>query len=739
GAVNKLSSTAKNNGVAPINTKTILYSDIAANNPVTDIDNDSITYRIESVGSGKLELIGASGAVDVANLMLTQQAIIAPALGATANISNEFRWTPPLNGTGEYLVMTVRAFDGTEYSASTTEVRIDVTGLNAKPKVAKTAFTLGVESGTNSTKQGVPIVISYATILAQSGASDTDLTPLYFRVTELSGGSLVYGSRNVTATGLISPTLTIGPGEWMTWTPVSTAVGVQNAFKVRAFDNVDLSDDTVSVSVKIDAVNQPPTLNATASFNALRNTDKVLLVSDLISALSANDLEDGNNPTLLKFRVEQVLAGGTLRIKPPGGTPTPVDASFNIFNGGELIWTPPSNMTGIYEAFILSVVDKDNLASATTARISMDVQGTNAKPVLNSDASLTSPTPDSVEATLPNKASENTPFLISFNDIKNALKQNDIDSPWVTFVIKTVSNGVFKKSASSLVAFPSAGVLPPQASSVIAPSESVLFYPDALAAGSTYEIMQVYAYDGMAYSEKLGRLKLTIDRVNQAPTLNASYQFTATRNTMQPVTFNELAANLGVLDREDVSGNDYSKMKFRIEKFLGGQSLKIGADPSVALAYSESNNLMLPGDRLFWTPATDFVGATDVALVSVFDSTGLGSATVAKISMQVGGTSIAPILKNPAAAFPTAAKQNTPFVMTFDQLRSYVGMTDADSSWTSLVITNINTANGILKKGTASMTGYSSTGTPTGTSVIAPTESIVYIPTTGLSSTSGSP
>ncbi|NBX18309.1 MAG: hypothetical protein EBR09_13180, partial [Proteobacteria bacterium] len=740
GTVSKLSSTGKNNGVPPLSTRTILYTDIAASNPVTDLDADSITYRIESVGSGKLELIGASGAVDVANLMLTQQAIIAPAIGLTANISNEFRWTPPLNGTGEYLVMTVRAFDGTEFSASTTEVRIDVIGSNAPPTVAKTAFTIGVEAGTSSTQQGVPIVINYATLLAQSGAADTDLTPLYFRVTELNGGTLVYGSRKVTATGLISPVLTIGPGEWLTWTPVSTAVGVQSAFNIRAFDNIALSGGTVTVSVNINAVNQPPTLNASALFDAVRNQDKVLTVSDLITALNASDLEDGNNATLLKFRVEQVLAGGTLRIKPPGGTPTPVDSTFNIFNGGELIWTPPSNMTGIYEAFILSVVDKDNLASATTARISMDVEGQNARPVLNSDSTLT--TTDSgtvVVGTLPATANENTPFLISYNDIKNTLKQNDTDSPWVTFVVKTVSNGVFKKSASSLVAFPSAGVLPPQASSVIAPSESVLFYPDSTAAGATYEIMQVFAYDGAAYSEKSGRLKLTIAKVNQAPTLNASFQFTGTRNTVKPITFAALAGSLGVLDREDVIGADYSNMKFRIEKFLGGQGLTIGASSTVALPFSDSNNLMLPGDTLFWTPANDFVGSTDVALVSVFDSTGLGSATVAKISIQVDGTSIAPILKNPASVFPIAAKQNTPFVMTYDQLKSYVNMSDADSSWTSLVITNINTANGILKKGTATMTGYSSTGTPTGTSVIAPTESIVYIPTTGLNSTTVSP
>ncbi|NBO39366.1 hypothetical protein EBU99_12370, partial [bacterium] len=740
GAISKLSSTSKFNGSTLNTKKTILYTDIQSQIPVTDADGDTITYRIESVGSGKLELIGASGAIDVATLMQNQSVIIASSLGATANISNEFRWTPPLNGTGEYLVMTVRAFDGTEYSASTAQVKIDVTGTNAKPTLAKSAFTLGVEAGTVGTKQGVPIVVSYDTLLAQSGAADTDLTPIYFRVSELSGGTLVYGSRTVTATGLISPNLTVGPGEWLTWTPASTVSGVQGAFKIKAFDNTDLSDDPAcTVSVKIDPVNQPPTLNATASFNASRNTDLILSLGQLITALNATDLEDGTNTTLLKFRVEQVLAGGSLKIKPVGGSPTPVDSSFNIFNGGDLIWTPPSNMTGTYDAFILSVIDKDNLASATTAKIRVVVSGSNAAPVLNSDNSLTSPTADSVEATLVTRAQENTPFALTYDDIKNALKLSDVDSPWVTFVLKSVSNGVFKKSASSLVAFPSAGVLPPQAVSVIAPTESVLFYPDSSAAGAAYEIMQVYAYDGAAYSAKVGKLKLNIDRVNQAPTLNASYQFTGTRNTLKTITFNELASSLGVLDREDVSGSDYSKLKFRIEKFLGGQSLKVGADVSVALPYSDSNNLMLPGDKLFWMPPTNAAGPFDVVLLSVFDSTGLGSSTVAKISVQVDGTSIAPVLKNPTTAFATNAKQNTPFIMTYDQLKTYVGLSDADSEWVSLVISNINTQFGILKKGTATMTGYTSTGAPSGTAVIAPTESIVYIPTTGLNSTTLSP
>jgi hypothetical protein len=531
GTVSKLSGTSKYNGVNLSTRKSILYSEIQTQLPVSDADGNTITYRIESLGAGTLELIGAGGAVGVANLMLTQEPIIASSSGATPNISNEYRWTPPLNGTGEYLVMKVRAHDGTEYSASTVDVRIDVTGINAKPTVAKNDFTLGMEAGTTGTKQGAPMVITYDTLLAQSGAADTDFTPLSFKITELSSGSVVFGSRTVTTAGALVPDLTVGPGEWLTWAPATNVSGTQVAFKMKAFDNMDLQDDpSVTVRVKIDPVNQAPTLNALGSFTALRNTDKTFTVSDLIAAVNAQDLEDGNSSTLLKFRVDQVLSGGTLRLRPQGGSATVVEGSSTVFSSGELIWTPPSNMIGTYDAFIVSALDKDNLPSATNARIRIVVSGTNARPVLNSDNSLATPSTDTVEVTLPSVASENTPFSISYDDLKTALKVDDTDSSWVTFVLKSVSNGIFKKSASALIPSPSAGVLAPPANSVVAPTETVLFYPESSASNASYEIMQVYAYDGSSYSAKLGVVKLVINRVNQAPTLFPSYQFAGTIN-----------------------------------------------------------------------------------------------------------------------------------------------------------------------------------------------------------------
>jgi len=109
------------------------------------------------------------------------QAIIASDFGATGNISKTFRWTPPLNGTGDYVVMTLRAFDGNDFSVSAVDVRMSVSGSNAAPKLANTTINLGEISGTTGTKQNVPLVISYDTLLARSGATDSDFTPVSFK------------------------------------------------------------------------------------------------------------------------------------------------------------------------------------------------------------------------------------------------------------------------------------------------------------------------------------------------------------------------------------------------------------------------------------------------------------------------------------------------------------------------------------------------------------------------------
>ena len=156
----------------------ISFNDIKGIIPLSDDDGtpaNSLKYRIESVNSGTLRMgnTNAGALVDAPN---NKPFLVSVPAGGATNETDQLNWTPPLNATGSFVVMTVRAFDGQDYSASTADVVVSVQGPNAKP-VINTGFTLGATgSGTVGTKQNVPLLISYDTLLAQSQASDSDLT-----------------------------------------------------------------------------------------------------------------------------------------------------------------------------------------------------------------------------------------------------------------------------------------------------------------------------------------------------------------------------------------------------------------------------------------------------------------------------------------------------------------------------------------------------------------------------------
>ncbi|NBW81919.1 hypothetical protein EBR21_09210, partial [bacterium] len=741
-----LTGAVKNQGVEPITRRTITYADILANVPVTDVEGDAIQYRIESVGSGKLEVIDASGAAaDVTTLQPAgTQAIIASDFGATGNISKTFRWTPPLNGTGDYVVMTLRAFDGNDFSVSTVDVRMSVSGSNAAPKLANTTINLGEISGTTGTKQNVPLVISYDTLLARSGATDSDFTPVSFRITELGSGTLVYGTRTVTTSGVISPIMTVGPGEWLTWTPSLNQSGTLAAFKFKAFDNSALSVDEATLGVKVDAVNQNPTLNATLNYNgAERNSEFEIAFADLAYKLDVKDAEDvtGSKPAAnataaietyygkVRFRVEQMLSGQSLRIGNDSATAVGVTASANTFLPAQkMYWKPPTNSSGVFQAFQVSVLDSTGAVSPTTAIVSITVGGANVPPTLTLSEKKITPA-----------STQNSPLTLTYDQLKVLLPVTDSDSSMVSYVVTAVPNGSWKNGAATVVPFLGAPNAPTD-SAVLSPGGT--FYYNPSVPGTDLNILTVRAYDGSDYSSTTATLKLDVTPVNQAPTLNDSYQYTSSRNNLLVIDFADLAFKLGVVDAESVNpaadlSTRYNNIKLRIESQLSGVQLKIGTSQATATQLSLSNNTLTPTNKtLVWQPPENGTGTFEAFTVSVIDSLDIVSARMAKVLVQVTGSNAAPTVSATPlviGASGVSAVQNTPYKITHSQIVSALSASDTDGAWLSFVVTKIS--NGNFWKGATEVTTYPAApvGAAPGTAIFGPNEELVYIPTANLS------
>ncbi|NBX15726.1 MAG: hypothetical protein EBR09_00010 [Proteobacteria bacterium] len=744
----------------------ISYEMLLAAVPVNDVDliaPNTIKYRIESVNNGVLRM-GTSQATGVDVTVLNNRPHVVPNGEADGTLTTvALNWTPPLNALGNMSVMTLRAFDGTDYSSSTVDVRVFVSGSNKKPTI-NAGFTIGgVGTGTAGTFQNVTLPLSYDILLSQSQAADPDLTNVWFKVTELVSGTLTIGNVSYTVPQVLNPAPIIAPMERLSWRPALNATGMDSnatpnpveAFKIVAFDNVDASVNPSLVKVNVAPVNQLPKVNASFVFGesatpvAARNTVYEIAVYDVADKLGVYDLEDIDNPSNvpasrfnnMKFRIEDVLGGQFLRV----GTSLAGAVNVNrlILPTERLYWMPPNNMIGTFPAFTFAAVDSMGVTSANVGTVSIKVDGSSQKPVI---ANYNTPTnPLQLLGGV-----QNVPLNITHDQLKLSLGLTDTDSSWVSFVVTNISteNGELRRGGGSMVSYSSNTGTPPSAA-VIAPRETVSFLPLIGTVGASVQMFKVRAYDGTNYSDQESIIKVAISAVNQAPTMNQVYTFSGTPNTLgggaarnSPwgILFEDLAERLTVADLEDVNLSNppstrYNNMKFRIEGLLGGQYLKIGASdgtPETSTAIDTVNNTFNPGQKLWWLPPSNAVGSIEAFTLTLLDSQDLPSNYRARLTIVVSGINEKPVVGNAAPAALSGATQNMPFVITYDTLRQTFGITDFDSTYTSLVITSVK--NGLVKKGTTNVSAFTGApAAPPAYSVIAPSESVVYFPTNNLS------
>ncbi|NBO39365.1 hypothetical protein EBU99_12365, partial [bacterium] len=737
----------------------ISYTMLRTAIPLTDVDvpADTLRFRVESVNNGVLRMGTSNTGVDVTSLTNRPFVIETGADGTLTTTA--LNWTPPLNAIGNMSVMTLRAFDGTDYASSTVDVRINVTGSNKIPTI-NAGFTVGgIGTGTTGTYQNVTLPMSYDLLLEQSGAADPDLSNVWFKVTYLESGTLTIGNVAYTVPGVLNPAPVVAPMERISWKPSLNQTGRDtdsppnpvSAFRIKSYDNIDLSANESLVKVNVAPVNQLPTVSASKTFTgAVRNQVYSMKVYDIADQLGAFDFEDIPNPndvaasryTAMTFRIEDILGGQYLKVGTSLASAVTVGASNRVVLPTQTIyWMPPNNMVGTFPAFTFSAIDSKGVTSANVGTVSVTVTGSPDKPVL---ANVASPL-------LLSGGIQNVPYVVTHDQLKLALGLSDPDSSWVSFVVTSISaaNGELRRGGAGMVSFANGTGTPPSAS-LIAPRESVAFVPVVSVSGSNVEMFRVRAYDGTNYSTEEAIIQLAINAVNQAPTMNQTYTFSAApgtagfggaaRNSPWSIAFEDLAQRLGVADLEDVNQSNpaatrYNMMKFRIEGLLGGQYLKIGGTndtPATSTDVDTTNNTFNPGQKLWWLPPNNTVGSIEAFTLSLIDSKELPSNYRARITIAVSGVNEKPVIGVQTPPALTGATQNMPFVVTYDTLKNALGVSDVDSSYTSIVVTS--TSNGQLKKGTTNISAFTGApAAPPAYSVLAPSESLVYFPTTNLS------
>ncbi|NBO38199.1 hypothetical protein EBU99_06420 [bacterium] len=715
----------------------ISFNDIKGIIPLSDDDGtpaNSLKYRIESVNSGTLRMgnTNAGALVDAPN---NKPFLVSVPAGGATNETDQLNWTPPLNATGSFVVMTVRAFDGQDYSASTADVVVSVQGPNAKP-VINTGFTLGATgSGTVGTKQNVPLLISYDTLLAQSQASDSDLTPVYFRITSLESGSLKVGASTYTTVGAINPPALVGPGESIVWRPAQEQYGVDptplNAFRMRSYDNADVSVNEALVKVSTQPVNQVPLFNSEyTNTTGVRNAELVIPFKDIANQLAVSDVEDVNpaetDLTLkyikMKFRVEQLMAGQSLRIGADSATATAFDPNTNnmLTNGLNLYWLPPANVIGTYSAFRVTVMDSQNLPSANTAIYKVTVSGSNVAPALATTTVTFGTTTSAIE---------NVPYSIDFDTLQTALGVSDVDSPNTQLVFTSISNGVLKKMGSQMAPFtaiPSA----PATASVFAKSEVVMFMANANLYGNSIEMFKVRAWDGDKYSPE-ATVSLKIGRVNYKPRLTYVNDFSGgTEDTNFDFTYADLRGKTDLFDIEEVGDFGANTVRFVVKNLVSGTLQRRTSTAPLTYANVLANEQIGSADVLRWLPAANAYGRLQAFSLVALDGDNEESITTLPVYFNIAAVNDLPTFT--ATSFLSGAVEDQPFVITHSMLQASFPGADVENGTVSYQIVSLGG-----QAGTSLKKGAQTVAVGTSTAVINPGEFVTWQPPTDANSATG--
>lgn len=211
----------------------IPYSLLRSSSNASDLNGDTISFRITAVAAGATLLKNGAAA----------------AAGTIVSSGDTLSWRGAANAFGLLNAFSVRAFDGQTTSATDVQVRINVAFVNDRP-------TLTAISTFNGGTSNLPYTISYEDLLAKSDLADVDAISanqtLSFLVQSVTEGTLT-----LNGVAVVPGNTLITPGDAVVYTPSGAASGVENAFTVTGFDATSLTapgalSSVTPITVKVD-------------------------------------------------------------------------------------------------------------------------------------------------------------------------------------------------------------------------------------------------------------------------------------------------------------------------------------------------------------------------------------------------------------------------------------------------------------------------------------------------------
>ena len=332
-----------------------------------------------------------------------------------------------------------------------------------------------------ATNEDVPLVITYDQYLAAADEFDEDGDTLSFQINGIGDGGTLEVSYNG---GEDWAPVTVGEdsleeGGAVRWTPDAESSGADiAAFSAQAYDGVVYSGTDVWLEVDVTAVNDAPTLSGQANISGTEDTNVTVTFTELAGDLTEADIEGD----AVSFIVKTLSDDGLLQMSIGEDTWANVAVGDEIDTGDVMRWIPDANISGTVTAFTVAAFD-GALESTSTAPVYIYLNPVNDPPTLTTVNTLTG-------------ASEDDPFVITYDTLAAAADEADVDGTTPSFRVGTVTTG-------TLAFWDGDSWEPVVANTTVIGTSGSLRWTPAAEANGTLSAFTVAAWDGTAASSNV--------------------------------------------------------------------------------------------------------------------------------------------------------------------------------------------------------------------------------------------
>jgi hypothetical protein len=396
---------------------TIDYNTIAAAANEADVDNDVLSFRIETLSSGTFQKNGTN-VVFGSTLLSTNETVV---------------WTPGTNVFGSAVAaFTVKAWDGNLASASAALVTVNVAAVNDAPILANAIPTQSATYGafysytfptntftdvdstltymlnmyeavplppgvslnsatrtlsgtlTNAGSYGGDIIASDEGVLSAHAIFNMNVAKASLTVTA-SNATRAYGQTNVSLTGSMTG-LVNGDNITVSYSTIATtnsAVGIYPITVTLSDPNSRLGNYSVTTNSGTLTITNPPNTAPTLMTVRTLGRAKEAVPFTIGYAMLAGAADDADaEGDAISFRIESLFAGTLTK------NGTNVVAGTTLLSAGEsLVWTAPTNTSGLtLSAFMIKATD-GALVSTNSVFVSISVSSTNRSLTLSRETS----------------------------------------------------------------------------------------------------------------------------------------------------------------------------------------------------------------------------------------------------------------------------------------------------------------------------------------------------------------